>query len=693
MSLTIGELVGYLELDDKHWTRGNQRARDDLRQFRSDIDEFSDRAAARFLSVANSLSNIPTAIQAASGVVSILGQMSGAVGLIPAAAAGAVATIAALKLGMQGFNEALSSTDPAALEALSPAARQTAISIRDLRDEWEAMQNNVQEALFESVAESIDDLGARYIPVLDQGLAKIASRFGNATGQAARFLAEGEQVGLVASILDNTGDVAGELAFALRPVVSILLDVAAVGSEMLPGLVGGFADAAENAAAFVRNARETGDLQAWISEGLSTIGDLITLFGNLASIVGTVFSAFESEGAGLLGTLINLTGQVDAFLQSVQGQQALHALAAALEAVSDVVVDVLLTALQELAPVIVALAPGFAEFAGIVGGALVAGLQVLGPLLTGLAGFLSVNASWLGPLTIALFASVKAFEAVTVAVRVLNAVSALNPWVVIIAATIALVTFIITHWDEIVAGLKVAWDWIVAKAKDVWDWIKTHIIDNITAAASWVGDRIGDIVDFFGWLASLPGKVASWFGGVLSAAVGKLGELLDWLGGLPGRILGALGDLGSLLLETGKNILRGLLNGLKSMANAVIDWFTGLISDAVDAVLGFLGIGSPSKLFRQIGVWSGQGLVQGLMSMVDPVTGAASALANAAVPEPALAGAGAGAPGTFSAAGGTAGAVGGMGRAPLHIENYHAADNSDPAAQADAWDWLARGGG
>ncbi|GAB3437502.1 phage tail protein [Actinophytocola sediminis] len=692
MSLTIGELVGYLELDDKNWTRGNQRARDDLRQFRADIDEFSSRAASRFLSTANSLSNIPVAISALSGSASIFGQMAGAVGLIPAAGAGAVAMIAALKLGMEGFSDALSSTDPAALEELSPAARETAVAVRDMRDEWDAMQDSVQERLFADTADIVSDLGGKYIPVLERGLGDIAGQFNAGARSAGAFLGEARQVATVDDILGGTRDVAGELAGTLRPLASILLDTAAVGMEFLPGLTGGLTDAAEGAAEFVRNARDTGQLHEWISTGLSTIGDLIDVFQNLGRIVGAVFSAFDTEGASFLQTLEEITGKVADFLESVEGQQALAALAGALSAVSDVVTDVLLVALEQLAPVIVALAPGFAQFAQIVGGTLVSGLQVLGPLLLGLATFISANVTWLGPLAIALYAGVQALGAVTTAVRILNAVTALNPWVLIIAATIALAVLIVTHWDQITAAIGAAWDWLVTKAGEVWGWIDRNIVEHISNAADWVGDRISDILDFFGWLASLPGKIAAWFGSVRDAAIRKLGELVSWVASLPGKILGALGDLGRLLWDAGVNIIRGLLDGLASMASAVIDWFTGLIGDAVDSVLSVLGISSPSKVFRQIGVWSGEGLVQGLKSMVDPVTGAAAALADAAVPSPALAGAGA--PDMFGAAGGMAGAgAAGGGRAPLHIEHYHAPQDADPAEQAEAWDWLSRGGG
>lgn len=694
MALTIGELVGYVDLDNKGWRRGLRETHDDLQRVAREVNTFGDQAAKSFLSVANSLSNIPTAVQGIAGVVSILGQMSGAIGLIPAAGAGAVATIAALKLGVQGFGDAVAATDPAAFaeaaETLSPAARDAAVAVRDLRDEWEGMQNSIQERLFAGIADDISVLGGKYIPVLERGLGDIAAEFGAGANSVAEFLGEARQVATVDDILGATRDTAGEFAGALRPLVSILLDVVAVGSELLSGVTAEFSDAAESAAAFVRNARETGQLREWMVEGLSTIGDLIDLIKNLGRIVGTVFSAFQSDGAGFLQMLVDLTGRVADFLQSFEGQQALHALAEALNVVSSVATDVLLTAFEELAPVVVQLAPGFAEIARQVGSVLVVALRILGPLLQGLAGFLSANASWLGPLAIGLYAAAKALGVVTIAVRALTIASMVNPWVAIIAATVLLVTLIITYWDEIVAGVSAAWDWIVARAEDVWGWIKSVIIDNIVAAAQWVGDRIQDIIDFFGWLGSLPGKVWEWFTSIVTGAVGKLGELVDWVKSLPGKILDALGNLGSMLFEAGKDILRGLLNGLKSMAGAVIDWFKGLIDDAIDGMLSFLGISSPSKLMRQIGVWTGQGLVQGLMSMVDPVTGAAAALADAAVPTPALGAAGM--PMAGNAGGGMAGDLTG-GRAPLHIENYHAPADADPIAQAEAWDWLARGGG
>ncbi len=100
--------------------------------------------------------------------------------------------------------------------------------------------------------------------------------------------------------------------------------------------------------------------------------------------------------------------------------------------------------------------------------------------------------------------------------------------------------------------------------------------------------------------------------------------------GLPGRILGALGDLGTLLYQAGRDLIMGMLNGIKSMAGALADAARGVARGAVNAVKGFLGIGSPSKLFMGFGVNIGQGLAIGMERSVGMVAGAGDVLASAA---------------------------------------------------------------
>ena len=53
-------------------------------------------------------------------------------------------------------------------------------------------------------------------------------------------------------------------------------------------------------------------------------------------------------------------------------------------------------------------------------------------------------------------------------------------------------------------------------------------------------------------------------------------DVVAWFKGLPGRILGALGDLGSLLINAGAAIIGGLWQGMKNAWNAVTGWLGSL---------------------------------------------------------------------------------------------------------------------
>jgi hypothetical protein len=159
---------------------------------------------------------------------------------------------------------------------------------------------------------------------------------------------------------------------------------------------------------------------------------------------------------------------------------------------------------------------------------------------------------------------------------------AFAPVLIIIALVVGLVVLIIMNWDTI-KTVTVA----------VWNAIWKFISDIVSAIARWIGDRIRDIGNFFGMLGAIPGKVAGWFGSVLSGAKRILGDLINWVKGLPGRILSSLGDLGRLLFNAGKKIIQGLWDGLKAIWNNVKDFVSGIgswIADhkgpiEVDAVL------------------------------------------------------------------------------------------------------------
>ena len=82
------------------------------------------------------------------------------------------------------------------------------------------------------------------------------------------------------------------------------------------------------------------------------------------------------------------------------------------------------------------------------------------------------------------------------------------------------------------------------------------------------------------------------------------------------------------LKEVGKNLIKGFINGIKSMATGVIDAVTGVVQGSIDWAKSLLGINSPSKVFMEIGRYTSEGFAIGLDKYAHMASDSASELAN-----------------------------------------------------------------
>lgn len=148
--------------------------------------------------------------------------------------------------------------------------------------------------------------------------------------------------------------------------------------------------------------------------------------------------------------------------------------------------------------------------------------------------------------------------------------------------------------------------WIVELAGPIF----SLLVDGI----SWVIDRIGDLVEFFGTLGKKLLEFVDWVGRMGKGAKDKLNDLADWFQGLGKRIRGWLGEAGSWLFNIGRDIIRGMWNGIKDMG----DWLGRKVRELALAVIpgpirDALGIHSPSRLMAsEVGRWIPPGVIDGI---------------------------------------------------------------------------------
>jgi len=218
-------------------------------------------------------------------------------------------------------------------------------------------------------------------------------------------------------------------------------------------------------------------------------------------------------------------------------------------------------------------------------------------------------------------------------------------------------------------------------------------LDSFFAVIGWIGDAISYLTDKATWLGQIVTTVASFMAAWLNPlwytyqALKLIYEAVVWVGEAIGgafvsawewvtsSISGAAGAIISAATSLGSDLISGLVDGIMSMAGAVLSALTGIVGDGIAAAKALLGISSPSKVFAKIGEQTAQGFERGVDGGADAASQAVSGMVAPPPPEGSV---------TPVAAGGG----GGGNVVQIHIDTggaYGAAQTtSDPAAYAGA---------
>lgn len=594
--MTLGQLTVLLDVDNDKFLSGLQSARNGLLSM-----------AATGMKAAAGLAALSSGVGVVGGLAAALGTAAGAALVLPAVFGAIKLATATATVGMQGFGDAMSALDDPtafaeAVGKLAPAAREAATAVRDQKGAWDALQLDVQQQLFEGMGKHVTRLGGTYLPILRTAMRGVAADMNYAGQKTAQVFESDAAAGRMTGALGFVRQAITNITDAAAPLASVLFDVFTVGAEFLPGLTGGLGEVAQGFADMVSRMRDSGQLHDILSRGLSALGDLAQVAGNVGSIIGGIFRAASVDGGSFLSTLESSTQAIADMVNSAAGQDTLRTLfetgaqlsALFLQALSALlpilpplvavigtlavtVGELLVGALTAMAPYLESFAlwlqdnPGLVLGVAIAVGVLVAaisGLLAVANIVTVVSGLMSSGFLTMAGSAIATAASVVWSWITMAASSIANAVvmaaswlAAFWPAVLIGAIVIGLVALVIANWDTIVAWTQQAWTAVTQWISDAWS--------NIVR---WFQDGIARARAIFAWFGTLPGLVAGWFAGMVAAGLGKINELLGWIGGIPGRVLGLLSGLGSLLASSGRALVDGFLGGIRGAWDRVVSF-------------------------------------------------------------------------------------------------------------------------
>lgn len=452
---------------------------------------------------------------------------------------------------------------------------------------------------FESGA--MEDAIERAVDLLKQ-LGRIIGNVGAALGSLFTA-ADASGAGFLGTLESLTGALADafasdEVQAGLRAIFSVMSTLAETAAPLLVSALKAIAPVFAALGPPVETLVEAlGEALGPVIEALGPVleaaavalGAMVTAFAPLLPIIGELVAALLPALTPLLegiGELFTMVAPLVEQLAGVLGE-ALMPVFAALVPVVEPIVQMLLTLAEailpiltslitELAPVVtslaetfaellVALAPVIADLGLLVADILVALTPVLIPIIELIAQLATLMADEL------------AMVITTVVIPALNAVSAL----------------------------------LRGDFSEAWEYAKEFVRGVVGTIARRVGELPGKVWDA---LSDLAGKLRdrmSDAGDRMKAAAGiKIAEVVTKVEALPGKAKAALGDLGSRLYSSGRSLLQGFIDGVKSKIQGIKD----AVSDAVSAARDFFPF-SPAKEgpFSGSGwtLHSGRSLVEG----------------------------------------------------------------------------------
>lgn len=163
-------------------------------------------------------------------------------------------------------------------------------------------------------------------------------------------------------------------------------------------------------------------------------------------------------------------------------------------------------------------------------------------------------------------------------------------------------------FDKMKAVIKTAMDLILSVIKSVWDYIKGT---------------------FTNVLALIKAIVTGDFEGMKNAIKAQMENARDLIKNIWDSVMNFFRGID--LRQIGIDMIRGLINGIGSMATAVVDSISGVVSGAINGAKKLLGIKSPSRVFFGMGEDTDQGFIDGVGSKLKEVANAGKKLAGAVI--------------------------------------------------------------
>lgn len=352
------------------------------------------------------------------------------------------------------------------------------------------------------------------------------------------------------------------------------------------------------------------------------LGQLASAFGPVIGQVIGLFAAFSPLSLILqalqpvLPTIASLLGQLGNTLAVGLGS-ALTMLTPLLEMLASTFASAFAAVLPTILQLVTTLASVFGYLIPPIQAVLAAVIPLVTTLVSQLAPiFVQLVNAVLPPVIAIIQAIVPAILPLVqiIIARLIPVIEALMPVVTtvfgiiadVIGAAMTIIQGIIQAVSALITGdWEGFWAGIGTILSGVWD----LLVSIVTGAINLVSSIIGAALEIIG-----------------SVWTGFWGMIADFFGGIWDGILGIMSGAGDWLSGVGEDLIQGFLDGINNAWKWVESTIRDLFGGAIDLVKGILGIHSPSRVFMEIGGYTGEGMAIGLRKSGSLIEDASEAL-------------------------------------------------------------------
>ncbi len=176
--------------------------------------------------------------------------------------------------------------------------------------------------------------------------------------------------------------------------------------------------------------------------------------------------------------------------------------------------------------------------------------------------------------------------------------------------------------------------------KSMWDDIARFFTSMGSKVSSTVSNFSSAVLNFFKNLATNTGStISNMVTSVINFVKNLATNFVNIISNMKTNVLNKMNEIKDGLINKikslpeqftgiGKDIINGLIKGISAMTANAIESITGVVDGVVSTAKKLLGIHSPSRVFKQIGLWTGEGLVIGLDSSAPEVNKAMENIGN-----------------------------------------------------------------